>query len=370
MAANPFLEVSKLGQSIWYDNIERRLLEDGTIKTMIEKGEIRGITSNPSIFCKAITTGKAYEPAIRAFLNAHPHSEVKELYESLVIADIRKAADLLRPVYNKTRGEDGYVSIEVSPKLAYQTKTTVEEARRLFATIDRPNIMIKVPATPEGIPAFRELLTEGINVNVTLIFSHQDYRDVAEAYIAALEARLKSKKPLETVASVASFFVSRLDSKMDKALPAGSRLRGRVAVAYSKITYEDFQKVLASTRFKELQSKGARIQRLLWGSTGTKNPEYNDLLYVDTLIGPHTVNTVPPDALNAFRDHGTPNVTVTTNLDEAKRILEETAAAGIDLAKITRELKQEGVVAFEKAFDDLIKALAAKKEGATCDECC
>ncbi|MFQ6079137.1 MAG: transaldolase, partial [Thermodesulfobacteriota bacterium] len=361
MKDNPLLELQKLGQSIWYDNIRRGLLTSGELKGMIDAGEIVGVTSNPAIFEKAIAGSTDYNGAMTARLSEDPHASPESLYESLVIEDIQATADLLAFVYETTDGVDGYVSVEVSPRLAHDTDDTIAEARRFFAAINRPNVMVKVPSTPEGLPAITALIGEGINVNVTLMFSIQDYLDVSGAYLAGLEKLAHSGGDLSRVASVASFFVSRVDTAVDKLLPDDSPLRGKIAIANGKAAYLCFKETSAGKRFTALKKRGARVQRLLWASTGVKNPDYPDVMYVEGLIAPDTVNTVPPATLDAFRDHGRPRLSLTENLDEASKYLAALKDLGIDLGTVTRRLKDEGVDLFEKPFDSLMETLTRKQ---------
>jgi transaldolase/glucose-6-phosphate isomerase len=362
MESNPLVRLQKLGQSIWYDNIRRGLLTSGELKAMIDAGEIVGVTSNPAIFQKAIAGSTDYDEAITARLEETPQTDAACLYEGLVIEDIRMAADLLDSVYKRTHGADGYVSVEVSPRLAHDTNGTVAEARRLFATIDRPNVMVKVPATAEGIPAITTLIGEGINVNVTLMFSLSDYTAVSEAYLAGLDGLVRSGGDLRTVSSVASFFVSRVDTAVDRLLPEDSPLRSKIAIANAKTAFVRFKETYDSGRFEVLKKRGARVQRLLWASTGVKNPNYRDVLYVEELIGPETVATIPPATLDAFRDHGRPRLSLLENPTQAKEDLTSLEKLGIDLDAITRQLKEEGVAAFAKPFDSLMETLWRKRD--------
>ncbi|NIQ38466.1 MAG: bifunctional transaldolase/phosoglucose isomerase [Proteobacteria bacterium] len=362
MKKNSLIALQKLGQSIWYDNIRRGLLTSGELRQMVEAGEIVGVTSNPAIFEKAIAGSTDYDEAMTTILKENPHADAADLYESLVIQDIQATADLLTPVYEKTDKIDGYVSVEVSPRLAHDTDGTIGEAKRLFGAIDRPNVMIKVPATAEGLPAITALISEGINVNVTLMFSLEDFIDVSKAYISGLEDLTRSRKNLAEVASVASFFVSRVDTAVDKLLPEDSNLRGRIAIANAKAAFIRFRETYDSKRFEVLQKQGARVQRLLWASTGVKNPHYRDVMYVEELIGPDTVSTVPPATLDAFRDHGRPKLTLSENLEEATKRLVALKDLGIDLDAITHRLKDEGVDAFAKPFNSLMESLTRKRE--------
>lgn len=361
-------KLARLGQSVWYDNIRRALLDSGDLERLIDDG-VMGVTSNPSIFEKAIAGSADYDDAIRKLVAGGKRAEA--IYESLALEDIGRAADLLRPIYDETEGVDGYVSLEVSPALAHDTEGTLAEARRLFAALGRPNVMIKVPATAAGIPAIRTLIGEGINVNVTLIFSLATYEAVAEAFIAGLEDFYESGNGARTVpASVASFFVSRVDVAVDRALSgkiaAGAQqaasLQGKIAIANAKVAYGRFREIFSGARWGALAAKGARVQRPLWASTSTKNPTYPDTLYVDNLIGADTVNTVPPATLTAFRDHGTAALTLGQGLDEAKVQLAQLADLEVDLDAITRKLQDDGVAAFAKSFESLLASVAEKRD--------
>jgi transaldolase/glucose-6-phosphate isomerase len=354
-------ELAGLGQSIWYDNIRRALLDHGDLQALVEAG-VTGVTSNPSIFEKAIAGSDDYDKALGEMV-PEGGSEA-ELYEALAIEDIQRAADILRPVYDRTEGVDGYVSLEVSPTLAHDTEGTVAEARRLFATVDRPNVMIKVPATPAGAPAIEALIGEGININVTLIFSLEQYRAVTQAYIAGLEKLAASGGDLSQVASVASFFVSRIDTAVDRHLDEiGNRaLQGKIAIASAKAAYGLFKEIFSGERWNRLVERGARIQRPLWASTSTKNPIYPDTLYVDALIGADTVNTIPPATLDAFLDHGTVAATLEREMDRAREQLAQLADLGVDLEAITEKLQEEGVASFASAFESLMSSIADKRE--------
>ena len=361
---NPLKELLRQGQSIWLDYIRRNLIRTGELKRMVEEDGICGVTSNPTIFEKAIAGSSDYDDALRELLAADPKIDVGKLYEALAIEDIRMAADILRPVYDETSGGDGYVSLEVSPHLAHDTKATIQEAKRLRAAVDRPNVMIKVPATPEGIPAIEELIGSGVNVNITLMFSMNHYDAVAGAYARGLE---RSAAP-DKVASVASFFVSRVDTMVDKALQnigtaEAQSLLGKIAIANSKVVYRRFEEIFHGEGFAALKQRGAKVQRPLWASTGTKNPAYSDVLYVDELIGPETVNTLPPDTLNAFKDHGrVAGATVKQDLQQADAALAALEALGIDLNAITEKLQEDGVAAFAASFDQLMAALEKKRK--------
>lgn len=357
---NPIKQVQSFGQSIWYDNIRRAMLVSGELQHLVESG-IMGVTSNPTIFEKAIAGSQDYDDALLGLLKRELSPE--EIFEILAIDDIRTTADILSSVYQETSGKDGYVSLEVSPSLAYEIASTVDEARRLFAALDRPNVMIKVPATNEGIQAFETLIAQGVNVNVTLIFSILQYRAVAKAYISGLEKRLETGQPIDTIASVASFFISRIDSAVDAELEtAGNQdLLGKIAIASAKDAYEHFGEIFSGERWERLLSHGGRVQRPLWASTSTKNPAYPDTLYVDTLIGSDTVNTVPPATLKAFEDHGRVEQTLETNLEDAKAHLKQLNSLGIDLTAVTQKLLEDGVASFAKSYDDLIMSIQEKQ---------
>jgi transaldolase len=354
-------ELAQLGQAIWFDYIRRSFTRSGKLQKLVDQG-LRGVTSNPTIFQKAIAGSDDYDHEMQALIRAG--KSVDEIYETLAIRDIQEATEVLRPVYNTTNGADGYVSLEVSPRLAHDTDRTIVEARRLFAAVDRPNVMIKVPATPEGLPAITTLIGEGININVTLIFSIPHYEAVVEAYLKGLEKRAQSGGDLSTVASVASIFVSRVDTAVDKKLAelGSTDLQGKIAVAHSKLAYARFRELHRSARWERLATAGANIQRPLWGSTGTKNPAYSDVLYVESLIGPHTVNTAPPHTLDAFLDHGMVAETIETGLDDAKAALDQLAGLGIDLNQIMQDLQDAGVKSFADSFESLMKTIKEKRE--------
>jgi transaldolase len=370
MSQNPLLDLQAFGQSIWIDFISRGMIVSGELQRMIEEDGVSGVTSNPSIFEKAITAGDDYDEAIRAHTSKGVGSE--ETFQELAIDDIQKVADLLRPTYDRTDARDGFVSIEVSPKLAHDTTGTLAEARDLWARVNRPNVMIKVPATAEGIPAIRELTGEGINVNITLLFGLPRYRDVLDAYLGGLEILADKKKPLKQVASVASFFLSRIDTLIDPALEnimktgtpqadMAAALQGQAAIASAKIAYEIYKDIFTSDRFVRLTNNGARTQKLLWASTSTKNPAYKDTKYVETLIGPDTINTVPVETLDAYRDHGHPERTLDQEVDKAYAVLNKFASVGIDLDAITQQLEDEGVEKFVSAFERLISSIRKKQ---------
>ena len=363
---NAVQEVQRLGQSIWYDNIRRGLIRSGELASLIELG-VTGVTSNPTIFEKAIAGSTDYDEALLEL--AGSDKSTQRLFEVFAIEDIRAAADLLRPVYDRSGGEDGYASLEVSPTLAHDTEGTIGEAVRLFVALDRPNVMVKVPATPEGIPAIRSLIGRGINVNVTLIFSRDAYGQVANAYIGGLEDLAASGGDISRVASVASFFISRLDTAIDSLLEESIRngnknlnqLLGKAAIANSKLAYGDFKGLFGEARFAALREKGARVQRLLWASTGAKNPAYSDVMYLDALIAPDTVNTVPPATLTAFVDHGRAADTMDQGAEEARRAMQALAGAGIELDQVTDKLLADGLEGFVESFEKLMANIEDKK---------
>ena len=359
---NPIEKLTSLGQSLWLDNIQRKQLENGELKAMIERGDIRGMTSNPSIFNQAIAKSKDYDAALTSL--AWAGWDAEKIFWQLAIEDIRAACDLFSPLYEETNGGDGYVSIEVSPDVASDTDATLAQAEQLWARVRRPNLMVKIPATKAGLPAIRKATAVGINVNITLIFSLKRYAEVMEAYLSGLEDHLAAGHSIHHIASVASFFVSRVDSKIDPKLPQDSPLRGKAAIANAKLAYDEFQKVFATRRWENLQVKGARVQRPLWASTSTKNPAYPDTMYVDYLIGPETVNTVPPSTLEAFKDHGLPQITITRDVEQARDTIDQLEAGGISMDVVTQELEEEGVKAFADAFTQLLHTIDERRANA------
>jgi len=355
--------LAEAGQSVWLDYIRRSLITSGGLQTYIDKG-LRGITSNPSLFEEAIADSHDYDDQIQKL--AMQEKSPQEIYEELTVEDARMAADVLRPVFNETDGVDGFFSLEVNPHLAHDRQGTIREAIRLFGLVDRPNVMIKVPATPQGVQAFQELITEGINVNVTLMFSLAQYDAIAEAYIAALEKRAENVYNLKQMASVASIFVSRLDTKVDKMLeafitPKAESLKGQIGIANAKMAYQHFKDYFQSERWQRLAEKGARVQRVLYGSTGTKNPAYPDVMYIENLIGKNTVNTIPPKTLEAFMDHGSIALTLERGMEEAQEQLSSLTELGINLYDVTQELLEEGLENFVKPYDSLLQTIADKK---------
>ena len=357
---NPISKLTQLGQSLWYDNIERKILENGEFQAMIDRGEIRGVTSNPTIFNNAIAKSTDYDAALKSM--AWAGWDPEKIFWQLAIEDIRQACDAFAPLYEETNGGDGYVSIEVSPFVADDTEKTVAQAEQLWVRVARPNLMVKIPATEAGIPAIRKAVAAGLNINITLIFSLAPYAQVMDAYLGALEERVAAGHPIDHIASVASFFVSRVDSKIDPKLPDGSELKGKAAIANAKLAYDEFQKMFASRRWENLKVKGARVQRPLWASTSTKNPAYPDTMYVDNLIGPETVNTVPPATLKAFADHGVAEITLTRGLEDAQDALRRLEAAGVSMDQVTRELEEEGVKSFSEAFTQLLATIDERRK--------
>jgi transaldolase len=370
-ANNPLLRLAEFGQSIWLDYIRRQMLTSGKLKRLIDDDGLKGMTSNPAIFEKAIANSQDYDETIRKLVGQN--KSVLDIYHDLTVEDVQMAADIFRPLYDRMDGKDGYVSLEVNPHLARNTEGTISEARQLWADVKRPNIMIKVPGTPEGLPAITTLIGEGINVNVTLLFGLPRYEKVAEAYIAGLEERLAKGHSLTRVASVASFFLSRIDvlvdptfeRMMDSGGPQASAakdLHGEVAIASAKQAYVIYKRVFGTERFRALIVKGARPQRVLWASTSTKNPDYSDVKYVEPLIGPDTVNTLPPETLEAYRDHGNPASRLEEDVDHAAAVLQRLPELHIDINQVTQQLEDEGIEKFNKPYDSLLKTLEAKSQ--------
>lgn len=375
MPKNPLFELQQQGQSVWYDSIGRSLIRSGGLRTLVDDYAVVGVTSNPTIFDKAISGSTDYDEDIRAL--AGMGQSAPQIFEKLATDDVRMACDVLRPVYEQTNGLDGRVSIEVSPYLAFKTEETVEEARRLWHTVDRPNLLIKIPATREGIPAIQQMIYEGVSINVTLLFAVSFYEAVMEAYMAGIESRVAEGKAVEQIHSVASFFVSRVDTMVDQEISARTgatqnpaeqellrHLLGKAAVANTKAAYQAFKRVFKSPRWDALAVKGANLQRPLWASTSTKNPTYPDTLYIAELIGPHTVNTIPENALRAFADHGVVRGnTVEEGLEDAQWVLGQLAKAGINLQNIVEErLLEEGARLFAESFDRLLAGLQKKRD--------
>ncbi len=370
---NPLYDLLAQGQSVWLDSIQRKQIQSGELKKLIETMALRGETSNPSIFEKAIVGSTDYDEDIRAL--AAQGKDTLAIYEALATDDVRAACDVFRPVYDESNGGDGFVSIEVSPRLAHDTQGTIEEVKRLWQTVNRPNLMVKIPGTPEGAPAIQESLYRGLNINITLLFSVHAYEQVIWAYISALERRAQEGKPIDRIASVASFFVSRIDTLADKWLGDASAreldpqryeeledLQGKLAIANAQIAYEHFNEIFSGERWLALQAKGARVQRPLWASTSTKNPSYRDVMYVETLIGPHTVNTLPLETIKAFADHGVVARTVDADYSAAHEIVNRFNAAGFSLDAVTDQVLKEGVVKFDEAFNQLLAGIEKKSK--------
>jgi transaldolase len=371
---NPLLELQKLGQSPWHDNIRRDLLTSGALARMVDDGDVTGLTSNPTIFEQAIAGGRDYDAQIHAL--ARQGKSPNEIFDALAVKDISGAADVFAPVYTRTNGNDGFVSIEVAPRYANDTARTIDEAHRLWDTVGKPNLMVKIPGTAAGIPAIEECIADGLNINITLIFSLARYDAVMNAYLAGLERRLAAGKPIAGVASVASFFVSRVDTEVDKRLDALlaaaapdqaeqlEQLKGKTAIANAKLAYVNFRRTFSSTRYVELAGRGANLQRPLWASTSTKNPAYPDLYYVEDLVGPDTVNTMPPATLAAYKDHGDPEIRIDRDLEGAAALMQRLADVGISIDEVTAKLEVDGVASFAKSYDTLITTVSAAARAA------
>jgi transaldolase len=370
---NPLLQLQKEGQSVWYDNIDRSQLQSGQFQRMLAEDGVVGVTANPTIFEKSISAGHAYDEQMSQLISEGKNTS--DIYEAVVIRDIRTVADLLRPIYDRTDRKDGYVSLEVSPELAHDTQATVAEAQRFWQMVDRPNLMIKIPATPEGIPAIYETLRSGINVNITLIFSLESYRLVTDAYIRALEERNGIGQDISHIASVASFFVSRVDTLVDKLLDDKIKatsdsaeqeklkaLQGKAAIANARLVYQEFKSIFGTPRFESLKHAGAHVQRPLWASTSTKNPAYRDVLYAEELIGPDTVDTMPLETIEHFRDHGRVSNTIENDIPQAKQTLETLESLGIHYNQVTQQLQDEGVQKFADSFHNLFVGIESKKQ--------
>jgi transaldolase len=370
---NPLRSLRELGQSVWYDYIRRDLYASGKLEKLIREDGLAGMTANPTIFQKAIADTELYDEDVRRL-----GTEGKDpfaVFDRLAIEDVSRAADVFRPVFDETRGGDGYVSIEVGPKLANDTEGSIREARRLWEACARPNVMVKIPGTAAGVPAIRQCLSEGVNINITLLFSVSRHREVMEAYLSAVEQRIAAGLPVGSLHSVASFFVSRVDTNVDKKLDriakddaggnrgkAARELRGRAAIANARLAYQAFEEVFRSGRFRALEGKGARLQRPLWASTSTKDPAYPDLYYVEALVAPHTVDTMPPETFDAYRDHGDPKVRIHEDLDSARDVFRRLSELGVDEATVSRELEEEGVKKFSDSYDSLLTALTEKEK--------
>ncbi|HKV58870.1 MAG TPA: transaldolase [Ktedonobacteraceae bacterium] len=371
--SNLLQQLKNFGQSVWYDNIDRSQLVSGQFQGLLDEDGVVGVTANPTIFQKSISHGNAYDEQMTQLIGEGKNAN--DIYEAMIIQDVRTVADMLRPIYDRTNMADGYVSLEVSPELAHDTNATIAEVRRFWKMVDRPNLFIKIPATPEGIPAIQTALTEGININITLIFSIEAYRDVTEAYLNALEDRRASGKDISHIASVASFFVSRVDTLVDKMLDDKIKatsdsaeqqklkmLEGKAAIANARLVYQDFKKIFSTPRFESLKHSGARVQRPLWASTSTKNPAYRDVLYAEELIGPDTVDTMPLETIQNFKDHGRAELTIENNIPQAKAELEMLESVGISYDAVTQQLLDEGVQKFADSFHQLFQGIEEKKK--------
>jgi len=371
--ANPLRELNKFGQSVWYDNLNRELLVSGELQRMVDEDGVSGGTSNPSIFEKAVIAGTAYDEHLRRLVDKG--RELPEIYDELTVTDVCQSADVFRATYDRTAGADGYVSLEVSPLIAYDTQASIEATQRLFRALDRPNAMIKIPGTPEGLPAVEQCLADGLNINITLLFGVENYEQVAWAYVSALEKRWAARQPIDRIASVASFFVSRVDSltdaKLQEKMEAGSSdagreelrsLLGKAGVANAKIAYAKYREIFSSPRWKVLEEAGARVQRCLWASTSTKNPDYRDVMYVEGLIGADTVNTLPQSTLDAFREHGIVAPTLEKDVDGAFETVRRLEEAGISFKAVTDELQVQGVKLFSDSFMKANESIKRKRE--------
>ena len=360
MAKSRLHALSELGQSVWIDSLSRTWLENGELQRLIDEDAVVGVTSNPTIFQKAMSEGDSYDDQLRELLKTE--DDLNEIFLNLAVDDIKGACDLLRQIWDAGKGQDGYVSLEVDPNLAYQTQATIDQAQRLHEWVERPNLHVKIPATEPGLPAIEEMISRGRNINVTLIFSLERYKAVAEAYIRGLERLVESGSELSQVASVASFFVSRVDTEADRRLDEAGRpdLKGKLAIANAKLAYQEFEKIFSGPRWDALAELGATKQRCLWASTSTKNPEYRDVMYVEELIGPMTVNTMPHETIEAFQDHGEVALTLERDLDEAKRVFDEVAGV-VDYDDVTETLEREGVQKFIDSFTELLEGIESKR---------
>ena len=362
---NRMQNIHDLGQSIWLDSFDRKLMDSGELQKLIDEDALCGITSNPSIFEKAVTSSSDYDEDIRKLAEENKSDE--EIFFGFATSDIQRAADILKPVYDKAKGTDGFVSLEVSPHLANDTEGTIKQARELWKTLDRKNVMIKIPGTREGLAAIKQCISEGININITLLFGLDRYREVTEAYLSGLEERIKNNQPIDHIASVASFFLSRIDVLIDPILKEKKldKLVGEVAIASAKKAYEIYKEVFFSERFRNLEQKGAKKQKVLWASTSAKDPAFSDVKYVEALIGPDTINTLPMETIDAFRDHGNAAAHLENNLVQATQELNQLKENGINLDELTQHLEEDGVKKFNKAYDSLLKAIAEKKKKQT-----
>jgi transaldolase len=361
MSRSRLHQLSELGQSVWVDSLSREWLETGELDRMMREDAVVGVTSNPTIFQKAMSEGEWYDEQLREVLNGE--DDLKEVFLQLAVRDIQAACDLLRPVWDAGQGQDGYVSMEVDPSFAYDTDATIDEATRFHEWVDRPNLYVKIPATEPGLPAIEEMIARGRSINVTLIFGLERYAAVAEAYIRGLERLVESRGNLSRVSSVASFFVSRVDTEADRRLDeiGNPELKGKLAVANAKLAYQRYKEIFSGARWERLAAQGATRQRCLWASTSTKNPEYRDVMYVEELIGPETVNTMPKETIEAFQDHGEVALTLEQGLDEARKVFRDLAAAGVDYGDVTAVLEREGVEKFSDSFRELLEGIEARR---------
>src|ERR1051325_1445664 len=369
--ANPLIRLQQLGQSPWHDNIRRQLLTSGALRKMVDDGDITGLTSNPTIFEQAIANSTDYDQDLHRL--AREGKSAEQIFDAFAIEDIRNAADVFAPVFERTGGEDGYVSMEVMPRLANDTQATIQEARRLWSAVNRPNLMVKIPATPQGVPAIEQSIADGLNINITLIFSLKRYEEVMDAYLRGLIRRLENGQKIDRTASVASFFVSRVDTLTDKLLDdkitSGAEkkdllqsLKGKAAIANAKLAYQEFRRKFSTEAFAGLKNHGARLQRPLWASSSTKNPAYPDLYYVEALVGPDSVDTMPPATIQAYKDHGNPEVRIDKNVDDARRVMDQLAEVGILMDEVTKKLEVDGVASFAKSFDALIAVVEKRRQ--------
>lgn len=361
--SNPLRELEKFGQSVWIDNISRGMLKKGELKRLVEEDGISGVTSNPTIFQKAIGKSNDYDEQIKSLLSANPELSAADLFERLSVKDIQDGTDVLSKTYDKTNGNDGFVSLEVSPDLAYDTERTIEEAGKLFKLVNRKNVMIKIPATQEGIPAIRRMISEGVNINITLIFAQSVYEQVVDAYLGGLEDRVKEGKEIKNITSVASFFISRIDTAVDDELSKinNEDIKGKIAIANAKLVYQKFEEIFSGQRFRKLEEKGAKKQKVLWASTSTKNPAYPDILYIEELIGSHTINTIPLATIEAYKDHGKPQERITKSVDAARAQMRKLAELKIDFSEVTKKLISDGVILFSNSFKELMQEIENKK---------
>lgn len=359
---NPLNDIQNHGQSIWLDLLSREIMNSGKLKNLIDKDDLRGLTSNPSIFEKAINGSTDYDEDIAKLSKIQNNND--KIFFELAIKDIQQAADIFKPVFDKTKGKDGFVSLEVSPYLARDAEATIKQVRELWKKVNRKNVMIKIPGTKEGLLAIRKCLSEGININITLLFGLPRYREITEAFMGGLEDRLQANKSIENIASVASFFLSRIDVMVDPMLRkiGEDKLIGEVAIASAKLAYQIYLEMIASDRFKNLEKNGAQRQRVLWASTSTKDPAFSDVKYVENLIGKETINTLPVETIDAFRNHGKTAYTLTAELNHANKVMEDVKRIGIDIDEITQKLEDEGIEKFNKAFDKLLESIENQKQ--------